>query len=108
MYRLRNSGRRKLRSIYNENEYWIPNILLAYIAPSHLQLELSIMTSATHTELSPLTHFIHTAFNEVFISPDDSVSESALYSYWSPNVEEKSVSYSLRIAHFHYPFLLNS
>jgi hypothetical protein len=65
--------------------------------PFHSEVQPRLMTSATHTELPPLTDFVHKVFEEVFISSNDSVSESALYSYWSPNAEEKSVSYSLTI-----------
>jgi hypothetical protein len=40
--------------------------------------------------LSPLPDFIHEAFNKVLISPDDTVFQAALHTFWSAHVQERS------------------
>jgi hypothetical protein len=46
------------------------------------------MTSSTHTHLSPLTDFIHDAYEQVVLSTDDAAAEAALKKFWSPHAEE--------------------
>ncbi|KAJ7321558.1 hypothetical protein DFH08DRAFT_1085824 [Mycena albidolilacea] len=49
------------------------------------------MSSTTDQVLSPLPDFIHEAFNKVLISPDDTVFQAALHTFWSAHVQESDV-----------------
>ncbi|KAF7341389.1 hypothetical protein MVEN_01875500 [Mycena venus] len=52
------------------------------------------MSSTTDQVLSPLSDFIHEAFTKVLISPDDTVFQAALDTFWSAHVQESDVATS--------------
>ncbi|KAJ6592576.1 hypothetical protein B0H19DRAFT_1055283 [Mycena capillaripes] len=55
-----------------------------------------------HTHLSPLSDFIHDAFLELALSPDDSVAEAVLKKVLSPHVQEGEVATSAVITRAQY------
>ncbi|KAJ6565851.1 hypothetical protein DFH09DRAFT_1314635 [Mycena vulgaris] len=58
------------------------------------------MSSKTNTPLSTPQDFIHEAFIEAIISPDDAVFNAALPKFWAPHVQEKvTTSPRARISH---------
>ncbi|KAJ7689253.1 hypothetical protein B0H14DRAFT_3176033 [Mycena olivaceomarginata] len=56
------------------------------------------MSSTTDQVLSPIPDFIHVAFNKVLISPDDTVFQAALHTFWSAHVQESDVATSSHLS----------
>ncbi|KAJ7123287.1 hypothetical protein C8R43DRAFT_959094 [Mycena crocata] len=56
------------------------------------------MTTYTECTLSSLPDFIHEAFTDVVIRPDDSVAEATLTKVWSPHVQESDVATSSHLS----------
>ncbi|KAJ7478342.1 hypothetical protein FB451DRAFT_1557036 [Mycena latifolia] len=66
------------------------------------------MAALSHPALSSLEAFIHEAFGQAAISPDDAVSEAAITKFWSAHVQENEVATSshFSLAGFRKTFVL--